>query len=114
MPFSGSDASLAYADKHHDTLVKMLAVLDKSVAWFNDPSHREEAVDILVQEMKSPRPPVERSYDYLRKINYFAPNNQISRSRMGNLINAMKALGDIKGDITPDRVVVPGLTKLVD
>jgi NitT/TauT family transport system substrate-binding protein len=114
MPFSGSDASLAYADKHHDTLVRMLAVIDKSVAWFNDPSNREEAVDIMVQEMKSPRPPVERSYDYLRKINYFAPNNKISRSRMQNLINAMKALGDIKGDITPDRVVVPGLTQLVD
>jgi hypothetical protein len=33
---------------------------------------------------------------------------------MQNLIDAMKALGDIKTDITPDKIVVPGLTRLVD
>jgi NitT/TauT family transport system substrate-binding protein len=114
MPFSGTDVSLAYAGKHRDTLQKMLAVLDKSIAWFNDSVNRTEAIDIMVQEMKSQRDPVERSYDYLRKINYFAPTNEISRSRMQNVINAMKALGDIKSDITPDRVAVPGFTHLVN
>jgi ABC-type nitrate/sulfonate/bicarbonate transport system substrate-binding protein len=95
-------------------LSKLLAALDKSVAWFDDPANRSEAVDILVRQMKSPREPVERSYDYLRKIDYFARNNEVSRSRMQNLINAMKALGDIKSGITPERVVMPGLTHLVD
>ena len=114
LPFSGTDVSLAYAAAHRDTLVKLLAVIDKSVAWFDDPANRTEAVDILVKEMKSARAPVERSYDFLRKINYFAPTNAISRSRMQNLINAMKALGDLKTDITPDKVVVPGLARLVD
>jgi NitT/TauT family transport system substrate-binding protein len=114
LPFSGTDVSLAYAAAHRDTLVKLLAVIDKSVAWFDDPANRAEAVDILVKEMKSAREPVERSYDYLRKINYFAPTNAISRARMQNLINAMKSLGDIKSDITPDKIVVPGLTRLVD
>ncbi len=114
LPFSGTDVSLAYAGKHHDTLVALLAAVDKAVAWFNDTANRGEAVDILVQEMKSQREPVERSYDYLRKINYFAPSNAISRKRMDSLIAAMKALGDIKSDITPDRVVVPGLARLVD
>ena len=114
LPFSGTVVSLAYANKHRETLAKLLAVLDKSVAWFNDASHREEAIDILTQEMKSKRDPVERSYDYLRKINYFAPNADISRTRVQNLINEMKALGDVKDDITPDRVAMPGLTRLVD
>jgi ABC-type nitrate/sulfonate/bicarbonate transport system substrate-binding protein len=114
MPFGGTVASLAYASKHHDTLAKMMTVLDKSVAWFNDTSHREEAIDILVKEMKSQRGPVERSYDYLRKINYFAPNSDISRRRMQNLIDAMKALGDIKSDITPEKVIIPSLARPVD
>ena len=30
------------------------------------------------------------------------------------MINAMKALGDIKSGITPDRVVMPGLAHLVN
>jgi hypothetical protein len=94
--------------------MKMLGVIDKSVAWFDDPSHRDEAVDILAKEMHSAREPIERSYDYLRQIHYFAPNADVSRSRMQNLINAMKGLGDIKTDITPDKVAVPGLTHLVD
>ena len=64
--------------------------------------------------MKSPREPVERSYDYLRKIDYFARNSDVSRSRMQNLINAMKTLGDIKSGITPERVVMPGLARLTD
>jgi NitT/TauT family transport system substrate-binding protein len=114
LPFAGTDVALAYAAKHRDTLIKMLAAVDKSVAWFNDPANRSEAVDILVKEMKSARAPVERSYDYLRKINYFAPSNAISRKRMQSLIEAMKALGDISTDITPDKIVVPGLARLVD
>jgi NitT/TauT family transport system substrate-binding protein len=114
MPFGGTVVSLAYAGKHHDTLVKMITVLDRSVAWFNDPSYRDDAIDILVKEMKSQRGPVERSYDYLRKINYFAPNSDISRKRMQNLIDAMKVLGDIKPGITPEKVVMPGLALLVD
>jgi NitT/TauT family transport system substrate-binding protein len=114
LPFSGTDVSLAYAAAHRETLIKLLGVIDRSVAWFDDPANRTEAVDILVKEMKSARAPVERSYDFLRKINYFAPTNAISRARMQNLINAMKALGDIKTDITPDKIVVPGLTRLVD
>jgi NitT/TauT family transport system substrate-binding protein len=114
LPFSGTGVSLAYAAQHRDTVVKMLAVLGKSIAWFDDTANRAEAVDIMVREMRSAREPVERSYDYLRKINYFAPSQDISRVRVQNLINAMKALGDIKSDITPDKVVVPGLTHLVD
>jgi ABC-type nitrate/sulfonate/bicarbonate transport system substrate-binding protein len=114
LPFSGTDVSLPYAAKHRELLAKLLTALDKSVAWFNDVSNRDAAIDIMVAEMKSQRGPVERSYDYLRKINYFAPSNEIKRSKIQSLIDAMKALGDIKSDITPDRVVVPGLTRLVD
>jgi ABC-type nitrate/sulfonate/bicarbonate transport system substrate-binding protein len=114
LPFSGTDVSLAYAGAHRDTLVRLLAAVDKSVAWFDDDANRTEAVDIMAREMKSPRDPVERSYDYLRKINYFAPSNEISRQRLQNLIDAMKALGDIKSDITPDKVVVSSLAHLID
>jgi NitT/TauT family transport system substrate-binding protein len=114
MPFSGTDVSLAYAGKHRETLMKLLAAVDQSVAWFDDSAHREEAIDILAQEMKSKREPLERSYDYLRKIDYFQRDNAISRKRMQNLIDAMKALGDIKSDIAPDRVVMPDLARLVD
>ena len=114
LPFSAMDVSLAYASKHRDTLAKLLAVIDKSIAWFNDGSHRDEAISILAKEMKSKRDPVARSYDYFRKIDYFAPGNEVSRARLQNLVNEMKALGDIKGDIAFERIVMPGLSRLVE
>jgi len=114
LPFAASDVSLAYARGHMETLQKLLAVIDKSIAWLNDPANRDEAIDIMVHAMKSQRPPVARGYDFLRKINYFAPNSDVPRARLQNLINAMQALGDIKGGITPERVVMPGLAHLVN
>ena len=114
LPFSAMDVSLVYASKRRDTLAKLLAVIDKSIAWFNDGSHRDEAISILAKEMKSKRDPVARSYDYFRKIDYFAPGNEVSRARLQNLVNEMKALGDIKGDIAFERIVMPGLTRLVE
>jgi len=38
----------------------------------------------------------------------------VSRSRLHNVINAMKTLGDIKGTITPDHIVTPSLAHLVN
>jgi len=114
LPFSATDVSLAYAQKHRDALEKVQAALDKSVAWFDDTSHRDETIDILVKEMKAQREPIARSYDYLRKIDYFAPNNAVSRAKLLSLVKEMKALGDLKQDIAPETFVLPGLARLVD
>jgi ABC-type nitrate/sulfonate/bicarbonate transport system substrate-binding protein len=114
LPFSATDVSLAYAEKHRDALQKVLAVLDRSVAWFNDASHRDETIDILTREMKAKREPIARSYDYLRRIDYFAPGNAVSRAKLRSLIQEMKALGDLKQDIAPETFVLPGLARLVD
>jgi ABC-type nitrate/sulfonate/bicarbonate transport system substrate-binding protein len=95
-------------------LAKVLAALDKSVAWFNDASHREESIDILAKEMRAKREPIARSYDYLRKIDYFAPSNAVSRAKLRSLINEMKSLGDLKQDIAPETFVLSGLARLVD
>jgi ABC-type nitrate/sulfonate/bicarbonate transport system substrate-binding protein len=114
LPFSAMDVSLAYARTHRDTLAKLLVVIDRSVAWFNEDVHRDEEIDILTKETKSKRDPVARSYDYFRKIDYFARTNTVSRASLQSLVNEMKALGDIKDDIAFERVVMPNLAHLVD
>src|SRR6185437_11765406 len=114
LPFGSADVSLAWAGKHRATMERFRAVLDKAVAWFDDDRHRDEAIDILAATMKSNRDDVAKSYDYLRKIDYFARDDTVSRSRLQNLIDAMKGLGDIKGTITPDRLVIADLTRMTD
>ena len=115
LPFSATVVSDAYAEKHHDTLVKLLAVLDKSVAWFDDTSHRDETIDILLKAMKSSdRAAVSRAYDYFHKIDYFAPSNAISKKQVESLEQAMKAIGDTGSGVAIEKIVTPGLTRLVD
>lgn len=53
LPFSSTDVSLTYAAHHKDTLIRVIAALDKSVAWFDDPANRGEAVDILARQMST-------------------------------------------------------------
>jgi len=115
LPFSATVVSDAYVAQHRDTLVKLLAVLDKSVAWFDDPSHRDEAIDVLLRAMKSSdRSSVARAYDYFHKIDYFAPSNQISRKQIESLEASMRAIGDTGSNVAVEKVVTPGLTRLVD
>jgi ABC-type nitrate/sulfonate/bicarbonate transport system substrate-binding protein len=105
---------LDWADKHRDTLKRFLAVLDKSVAWFYADSNRDEAIDILAEASHANRDQVAQSYDFQKKLNYFARTDEISRTGLQHLIDAMKDLGDIEGKVTPERLIIKGLTPLVE
>ena len=110
LPFGGMDVSLAYAAKHRDTVAKLVAVLDKSIAWFDDDAHRGEAIDILAKEMRRGPEDVAKSYDYLRKIDYFPRSAEVPASRLKTLMAEMKALGDIDSDVPIEKLVIAGLT----
>ncbi|HUK60295.1 MAG TPA: ABC transporter substrate-binding protein [Stellaceae bacterium] len=115
LPFAATVVSDEYAAKHRETLAKLVGALDKAVAWFDDGSNRDAAIDVLLHAMKSSdRPAAARAYDYMRKINYFAPGNAISRAQIESLEKSMAALGDTGSNVAPDKLVVSGLTRLVD
>jgi ABC-type nitrate/sulfonate/bicarbonate transport system substrate-binding protein len=115
LPFGATDVSLAFANKHHDVLVKFMAVLDKSIAWFNTDANRDGAIDVLAKEMQTTsRDDVAKSYDYMRKIGFFQTDNTISRKRLEALMDEMTAIGDTEGKVPLDKLVLPGLTKIGD
>ena len=115
LPFAGTDIGRSYAAKHHDTVLKLMAVMDRAVAWFDDDNNRDEAIDILAREMKATgRDDLARSYDYLRKIDYFERDNIVSRGKLQHLIDAMVALGDIDGQVKIEELIIPALTRLGD
>jgi NitT/TauT family transport system substrate-binding protein len=115
LPFGATDVSRAFAEKHHDAVVKFMGALDKSVAWFNDDSHRNAAIDILATEMKSnDRESIAKSFDYLRKIGFFPNDGTVSRKHLDALMDEMAAIGDTDGKVPFDKLVLPGITKLGD
>ncbi len=114
LPMGAADVSLAWAQKHRDTAKRLVAVLDRSIAWFDDDNNRDEAIDILQRLMKGDRDEVAQAYDLMRRIDGFERSNKVSRAKLRNLIAAMKAMGDIEGTTPPERLVLQGVTELSD
>jgi NitT/TauT family transport system substrate-binding protein len=115
LPFSSCDVSLAFADHHHAALIGFLKALDRSIAWFNTDANRAGAVDILATAMKTKdREDVAKSYDYLRRIGFFPNDNVISRKRLEALMDEMTAIGDTKGKVPLDKLLLPGVARVAD
>jgi len=114
LPMGAADVSLAWAKAHPETVRQLVAVLDRSIAWFYDDKNRDEAIDILARLMKSDRGEVAQAYDLMRRIDGFERSNTVSRAKLEALIAAMKAMGDIEGTTPPEKLVLAGVTKLGD
>jgi ABC-type nitrate/sulfonate/bicarbonate transport system substrate-binding protein len=115
LPFGATNVSRAYAEKHPDTVKHFMDALDKSIAWFNDDTHRSEAVEILAQEMKTDnREDIGKSFDFLRKIGFFPNDRTVSKKHLEALMTEMAAIGDTDGKVPLDKLLLAGVTKIGD
>lgn len=115
LPFGATDVSLAFAEKHHDALMRFVGALNKSFLWFNDNANRDAAIDLLAAEMKTTnRDDVAKSYDYLRKIGFFDPSDVISKKRLEALMDEMTAIGDTEGKVPIEKLLLPGVSHVGD
>jgi ABC-type nitrate/sulfonate/bicarbonate transport system substrate-binding protein len=112
LPFTGMAVQRRWAGANMAAAEKVLAATDNSVAWLADPSHREEAVELLVKVGKANKDDAEASYDYLRRIQYFEPGSKVSRKKLHNLIEMEQQAGTVAAGFSIDRLVMPGLTEL--
>ncbi len=114
LPFTGMAVRRDWAQAHTPLAKRLLAATDKSIAWLADQTHRGEAVDLLVSAAHARKEDADASYDLLRRIDYFEPSSKVSRRKLQNLIDAEHQLGTIDASLTPERLVMPGVTELVD
>ena len=114
MPFTGMAVHRRWAAANMSAAKRVLAATDKSIAWLADPSHRAEAIELLVKVARSSRTDAEASYDYLRRIEYFEPSSKISRKKLRNLIEMEQQAGTVASPFATDRLFMPGLTSLTD
>ena len=113
LPFSGTVANLTWAKAHGAVLERLLEAHAKSIAWFEDDRNRAEAVKMMVTMSGLKSDEVEKSYDFFRQGHFFEPTGQVSRKRLGALVDALVGLGDIP-PIAVDRLVLPGVTRMAD
>jgi ABC-type nitrate/sulfonate/bicarbonate transport system substrate-binding protein len=115
LPMAAADVTNAWGSAHQAAAKAMVAAIDKSVAWFYDPKNRDEAIDILVKVSNTDRGQVAHTYDFTRQIAMYSKDNTVSRSDLQHLIDAMHAVGDLQGaTVTPDELVIKGLTPMVE
>jgi len=114
LPFTASVLSLPWAAKHGDTARAIIAAYDEGLAWFNDPANKDEAITILVRDFHLPEPEVRLSYDFLRKIDFWAHDAKVSRKTLDHIITEMRKLGDYEEAVDVNKLIIPGITEVVD
>jgi ABC-type nitrate/sulfonate/bicarbonate transport system substrate-binding protein len=114
LPFTGMAVRRDWAQAHVPLAKRLLTAMDKSMAWFADDSHRGEAIDLLVSAAHARKEDADASYDLLRRIDYFEPSSKVSRRKLQNLLDVERKLGTIDASLTPERLIMPGVTELVD
>ena len=113
MPFAGMVMNRAWALANPKRAEKFVSVFVKSIAWFEDRRNRDEAVTIMVEISKLKTADVERAYDFLRDKHLFEPSGKVSRAKLATVVAALRDLGDI-GELPVDKLILPGITQLVD
>ena len=113
MPFAGMAVNRAWASANPKTVEKFVGVFVKSIGWFEDRRNRDEAVQMMVEFSKLKAADVERAYDFLRDKHLFEPSGKVSRAKLNLVVAALRDLGDV-GELSVDKLILPGVTQLVD
>jgi NitT/TauT family transport system substrate-binding protein len=114
MPFAGMAVNRPWAEAHADVLKRFLDAYNRGVAWFDDPKNRDAAVRAQVETSKIEEDDVEKAYAFLHDKNLFEPTGEISKRKVGTVIDALRDLGDLPADFSVDRLLLPGATRISD
>jgi NitT/TauT family transport system substrate-binding protein len=113
LPFTATVLSLSWAAKHPELAKGINEAFDEGLKWLNDPANKEEAIGMLVKS-NLPEAEVRQSYDFMRKIDFWAHDDKVSRKALQTLIDSMATIGDKDDAVDFNKLVIPNLTHVVD
>lgn len=114
LPFTAAVVNRNWAAAHRPTLDKLLAIHNKSVAWFLNETHRDEAIAVMVAASKQSVEDVAKAYDFIARRKFFEPTGKVSKTKMNAMLGALRELGDISSATDVDRLLLPGVTQVAD
>jgi ABC-type nitrate/sulfonate/bicarbonate transport system substrate-binding protein len=114
MPFAAMAVNRPWAEQNPDVLKRFLAAYTKGVAWFDDPRNHDAAVKIQTDISHIAQDDVEKAYTFLHDKNLFEPTGAVSKKKVAAVIDALRQLGDVSGDSSVDRFLLPGVTQIAE
>jgi NitT/TauT family transport system substrate-binding protein len=114
MPFAGMAVNRDWALKNADVVRRFLDAYDKGVAWFYDPANRAAAIALQLETSKVAKEDVEKAYAFMHDKNLFERAGTVSKQSVETVIDALRDLGDLGADFKIDRLLLPGVTRIVD
>jgi NitT/TauT family transport system substrate-binding protein len=114
MPFAGMAVNRDWALKNAELVRRFLDAYDKGVAWFYDPANREAAIALQLETSKVAKEDVEKAYAFMHDKNLFERAGTVSKQSVETVIDALRDLGDLGADFKIDRLLLPGVTRIVD
>jgi ABC-type nitrate/sulfonate/bicarbonate transport system substrate-binding protein len=114
LPFTGAVVNRNWAMAHHDALERLIAVHNRSMAWFLDAHNRDQAIALMVEATHQKSDDVAKAYDFLQDRKFFDAGGKVSRARMNAMLAALRELGDITPTLDVDRLLLPGVTQVTD
>jgi ABC-type nitrate/sulfonate/bicarbonate transport system substrate-binding protein len=111
-PFGTIDVGRDWAGAHGAEIKRFMAAYLKSVAWFYDEKNRDRAVAIMATASKTSPGDNAQSYDYYRKIGFFARDATVSTAALKSLISVLQQMGEIKTALPPEKLVMQGVTEV--
>ena len=92
VPFTADLVNRAWATANKATAKKFLAAYGGAIKWFDDDKNRAEAIEILGKVTKMAPDDIAKSYDLLRKIDYFDRSDEVSVKKLQNFYAALHEL----------------------
>jgi ABC-type nitrate/sulfonate/bicarbonate transport system substrate-binding protein len=114
MPFAGMAVNRTWAAANPDVVKRFLAAFQQGVNWFYDPQNHDAAVRMQMETSKLKQDEVEKAYAFLRDKKLFEPTGRISGKKVGSVVEALRALGDLPADFQIERLLLPGVTQATD
>lgn len=113
LPFTASVLSVPWAQKHPDLARGISDAFDEGLKWLDDPGNKDEAIAILVKS-GIPEDEAKQSYDFLRKIDFWAHDAKVSRGMLQKIVDSMRKIGDYDEAVDINKLVIPNVTQVTD
>jgi NitT/TauT family transport system substrate-binding protein len=92
VPFTAAVANTAWLAAHRDIAKEYLDAETKAILWFDDDKNKSEACAILLKATKMNPDDIAKSYDFLRKLDFFVRTNHVDPQKIKNAYDGLREL----------------------